>query len=120
MDNILWIASSLTELQSIISATTSFYQIADIQINPTKSIFCSNQKNTTSISYFNQILPFLLFNQPFKFLGYWFTLDNKNTKQIKLIRAEASHLIQTANTKQIIDKQITYIINTVIIPTLEY
>ena len=120
MDDTLWIASSLTELQSIISAATSFYQMADIQINPTKSIFCSNQKNTTSISYFNQILPLLPFNQPFKFLGCWFTLDNKNTKQIKLIRAEASHLIQTANTKQITDKQITYIINTVIIPTLEY
>src|SRR5260364_214190 len=70
--------------------------MVDIQINPAKSIFCSNQKNTTSISYFNQILPLLPFNQPFKFLGCWFTLDNKNTKQI------------------------TYIINTVIIPTLEY
>src|SRR5260363_41216 len=86
MDDTLWFASSLIELQSIISAATSFYQMADIQINPTKSIFCSNQKNTTSISYFNQILPLLPFNQPFKFLGCWFTLDNKNTKQIKLIQ----------------------------------
>src|SRR6185437_10728553 len=58
MDNTLWIASSLTELQSIISAATSFYQIADIQINHTKSIFCSNQKSTTSISYFKHLLLF--------------------------------------------------------------
>ena len=39
---------------------------------------------------------------------------------IKLIQEEAFQLINTANTKNITDKQITYIINTVIIPILEY
>ena len=59
-------------------------------------------------------------NQPFKFLGCWFTLNNKQTAQIKLIQEESLQLINIASTKKITDKQIIYIINTVIIPTLEY
>src|SRR6185295_2998985 len=59
-------------------------------------------------------------NEPFKFLGCWFTLNNKQIKQTKLITAESSHLIKIASTKQITDTQARYIINTVIIPTIEY
>jgi len=93
--------------------------MANLQINPTKSIFATNTK-PTSITFFNSTLNSIPNNQPFKYLGCWFTLNNKQTHTIKLIQEEAFQLINTANTKNITDKQITYIINTVIIPTLEY
>ena len=48
------------------------------------------------------------------------SLNNKHSQIIKLIKEEAFNLINIANTKKITDKQIAYIINTVIIPTLEY
>jgi len=68
----------------------------------------------------NQLLNPILTSQPFKFLGCWFTLNNKQSEQTKLILNETFQLTNIASTKKITDKQITYIINTVILPTLEY
>jgi hypothetical protein len=119
MDDTLWIAQSKNELEQITQMAASFYQMANLQINPTKSIFATNAK-PTSITFLNSTLNSIPNNQPFKYLGCWFTLNNKQTHTIKLIQEEAFQLINTANTKNITDKQITYIINTVIIPTLEY
>jgi hypothetical protein len=122
MDDTLWIASSQQELSRILSTAESFYNMANIQINPTKSILTTNikQTNYTPITYNNHTLNLHPSNEPFKFLGCWFTLNNKLTKQTKLIMAESSHLIKIASTKQITDTHARYIINTVIIPTIEY
>jgi hypothetical protein len=119
MDDTLWISQSKLELEKTLQTATSFYQMANIQINSSKSIFISNQSKTTT-QFFNSTLTSIPANQPFKFLGCWFTLNNKQTAQIKLIQEESFQLINIASTKKITDKQITYIINTVIIPTLEY
>ena len=59
-------------------------------------------------------------NTPFKFLGCWFTAALKYTTQTKLIQQEALGLNNILKTKNITNKQVAYIINTVIIPTLEY
>ena len=96
--------------------------MANIQVNSTKSILATNTSpsNYTPILYNNHSLLFHSHKQPFKFLGCWFTLDNKQTKQIQLIISESSQLIKIAETKHITDIQAYYIINTVIIPTIEY
>ena len=47
-------------------------------------------------------------------------MDGKQTKQTKLITNEISNLTNTLKTKHITDRQVSYIINTVIIPILEY
>src|ERR1043165_8433187 len=93
--------------------------MANIQINSAKSVFVTNQLQS-STQFFNSTLTSILLNQPFKFLGCWFTLNNKQTAQIKIIQEETLQLTNIASTKKITDKQIVYIINTVIIPTLEY
>ena len=120
MDDTLWIAQSKTKLEQIINIATSFYQMADIQVNPHKSLFITNNNSSHNISFLNCNIPRIPKNQPFKFLGCWFTLDNKISKQIQLIQEEIFQLVNIASTKKITDKQIIYIINTVIIPTLEY
>src|SRR5690242_21779958 len=56
----------------------------------------------------------------FKFLECWFTATLKYNKQIKLIKQEVSELNDILKTKNITDKQATYIINNVIIPIIEY
>src|SRR5260363_359224 len=119
MDDTLWIMQSKSELEKIIKAATSFYQMADIQVNPTKSTFMTKHTSST-ISFLNSTLSPIPTNQPFKFLGYWFILNNKQTAQTKLIQEEVLNLAGIANTKNITDKQISYIINMVIIPTIEY
>jgi len=122
MDDTLWIASSQTELTRMISIAESFYTMANIQVNPSKSILSTNLKvnNYTPIIFNNHALPLWPSYQPFKFLGCWFTLDNKQSKQTCLLITESSQLINIARTKKITDTQARYIINTVIIPTMEY
>ena len=56
----------------------------------------------------------------FKFLGCWFILNNNQKAQINLILKEAFSLADILNMKNITDKQASYIINKVIILTLEY
>ena len=94
--------------------------MADIQVNPHKSLFITNNNSNYNISFLNCNIPRIPKNQLFKFLGCWFILDNKISKQIQLIQEEIFQLVNIANTKKITDKQIIYVINTVIIPTLEY
>ena len=84
MDDTLWIAQSKNNLKKIIETASSFYNMANIQVNPSKSIFISNQ-TAANISFLQTNLVSTPPNQPFKFLGCWFTLNNKHTKQIKLI-----------------------------------
>ena len=119
MDDTIWITQSKEELNKIINTATSFYNMANIQVNPSKSILISKHPSA-SISFMNSNLLSIPTHQPFKFLGCWFTLNNKQSQQIKLIQDEALQLVNIANTKTITDKQISYIINTVIIPTTEY
>src|SRR6201988_2830769 len=122
MDDTLWIASSQEELANILLTAESFYNMANIKVNPTKSILLSNAKLNTyhPISFNSEILPLWPAYQPFKFLGCWFTLNNKYIKQSQLILFESSQLVKIASTKQITDTQACYIINTVITPTIEY
>ena len=122
MDDTLWIASSQEELANILLTAESFYNMANIKVNPTKSILSSNAKPNTycPISFNSEILPLWPAYQPFKFLGCWFTLNNKYIKQSQLILSESSQLVKIASTKQITDTQARYIINTVITPTIEY
>ena len=58
--------------------------------------------------------------QPFNFFGCWFILNNKQTQQTQLIFAKSSQLINITKTKQITNTHARYIINTVIILTIEY
>lgn len=96
--------------------------MANIQVNPSKSILATNNPptNYSPIVYNNYTLNLHPSDEPFKFLGCWFTLNNKFTKQTKLIIKESSHLTKIAHTKRITDTHARYIINTVIIPTIEY
>ena len=56
----------------------------------------------------------------FKFLDYLFSLSLNQKQQKDLIIDESNNLINILKNKYITDKQAAYIINIVIIPTLEY
>src|ERR1043165_2779824 len=122
MDDTLWVTSSQQELSQILSTAESFFNMANIQINPSKSLLTTNNISTgyTPIIYNNHPLNLHPSNELFKFLGCWFTLSNKQIKQTKLITAESSHLIKIASTKQIINIHAQYIINTIIILIIKY
>ena len=94
--------------------------IANLKINLLESILSTNSKSLLSINFIQQTISLQSKNTPFKFLGYWFLPSYQQTQQVKLITQESQNLINILKTKQITDKQAAYIINTVIIPTLEY
>src|SRR6185436_6076029 len=115
MDDTLWIANSKNELELITNMASSFYHMADIQINLVKSILVSNTSSTNEFSFFESSIKPIPASQPFKFLGCWFILNKSMFKQSQIIQNEATQLINIPSTKKIITKQAAYIINTVII-----
>ena len=82
MDDTLWVASSQAELNNIISIAESFYNMANIQVNPSKSILATNYKldTYTPTIFNNQPLPLQPKHQPFKFLdaGLHLTTNKPN------------------------------------------
>ena len=94
--------------------------MAGIQVNPNKSILVSNTVDLHSIQFINFTIIPISTKTLFKFLGCWFTLNNNQKAQINLISKEAFSLADILYTKNITDKQASYIINKVIILTLEY
>src|SRR5438105_4179397 len=120
MDDTLWIAKSKSQLNKIIKIATSFFQIASIQVNPNKSILVSNTIDLHSIQFINSTITPIFAKTLFKFLSCWFTLTNNQKAQINLISKEAFFFADILYTKNITNKQASYIINKVIIPTLEY
>lgn len=69
MDDTLLIASSSNQLQQILDTAATFYSIAHIQVNPSKSILLSNTKSQSSFHFFNSQIPTQPLHTPFKFLG---------------------------------------------------
>src|SRR5260363_214441 len=110
MDDTLWIAESQLHLEQILNIASSFYQMANIKVNPQKSILISNSIYTPSISFLHQNIQCQSFKTPFKFLGCWFSTSSKSITQSKLITQKATELINTLDTKQITDKHACYII----------
>ena len=53
MDDTIWIAYTKNELEQIINTASSFFQIANIQVNSLKSILITNSSNTTPINFIN-------------------------------------------------------------------
>src|ERR1043165_9102911 len=111
MDDTLWIANSKNELKLITDMASSFYHMADTQINPIKSILVSNTSSNNELSFFASSIKPIPASQPFKFLRCWFTLNGSMSKQNQIIQDEATQLINIISTKKITSKQAAYIIN---------
>ena len=69
MDNTIWIAHIKNELEQIINTASSFFQIANIQVNILKSILITNSPNIIPINFINQTIIPHPKHKSFKFLG---------------------------------------------------
>ena len=94
--------------------------MANIKVNPYKSCLLSNSLHTPSFSFMNSTIPIQAPDTPLKFLGCWYTANNKLTTISKIITQEIFGLLNIIETKQITDKQTSYIINNVLTPIFEY
>jgi hypothetical protein len=76
IDDTIWIASTKNELEQITNTASSFFQMANIEVNPLKSILITNSSNATPINFINQLITPHAKHIPFKFLGCWFSLSH--------------------------------------------
>jgi hypothetical protein len=120
MDDTLWIADSQQQLQNILNTASTFYQMANIKVNPNKSTLISNTKLTPTFNFMDTTIQTQTPDTPLKFLGCWYTATNKQSIISKIIIQETTGLTNIIQTKQITDKQTSYVINNVIIPIFEY
>src|SRR5205823_59163 len=70
IDDTLWVASSQKQLTGILKIANSFYLIANIQVNPTKSILITNNTSPSysPIIFNNYLLALYPSTISFKFL----------------------------------------------------
>jgi len=122
MDDTLWLAPNKHTLQQIVNSAESFYNMANITVNPTKSILATNQTKdpNPTINFANTIIHTIPLKDTFRYLGCWFTLLSHHKYIHNQIIAEATNLISTIKNKKITEKQAIYIINTVLIPRFSY
>ena len=120
MNDTLWIADSQQQLQNILDTASTFYQMANIKVNPNKSTLISNTKLTPTINFMDTTIKTQSFNTPLKFLGCWYTATNNQSITSKIIIQETFGLTNIIQTKQITDKQTSYVINNIIIPIFKY
>ena len=122
MDDTLWLAPNKQTLQQIVNSAESFYNMANITVNPTKSTLATNQTNDPhlSINFANTTIYSIPLKDTFRYLGCWFTLHSHHKYIHNQIIAEATDLIKTIRVKKITEKQTIYIINTVLIPRFSY
>ena len=94
--------------------------MANIKVNSYKSCLLSNSQHTPSFSFMNSTILTQAPDIPLKFLGCWYIASNKLTIISKIITQEIFGLSNIIETKQITDKQASYIINNVLTPIFEY
>src|SRR5690242_524313 len=113
------IAPNKEQLTKIINMASSFYKFANIKVNPQKSILATNSTSPDkSIIFDNEKLTAITNGTPFKYLGAWFSTNEKPTPVQKEIIAEAIINLKKLQFVHITEKQAIYIINSVITPRL--
>src|SRR5437868_5653877 len=124
MDDTLWVADSKIQINAIVKIAQSFYNMANIKVNPSKSILATNTSSKTLPDLFivfnGQTIKAITQSTPFHFLGYWYTINNKQMPVQKIIVNKISDALLLLKKAIITEKQAIYIINTVILTRLEY
>src|SRR6185437_5991599 len=122
MDDTAWVASNKQEMEQITKIATSFYEMANIRVNPSKSILIHNSKDTqnSSLTFQDQIIKNIDRNEPFRYLGVWFSRGKSNTCVHNKILHEAKSAIKRLRLAKITAKQAVYIINSVVMARFSY
>src|SRR5205814_9837363 len=126
MDDSTWIGKKKKELETILKVADSFNEYNGIKVNKEKSklivINSSETKDNTNITYgTNSTKIFLLEKKEFtRFLGVWIGEDDNKNFVKGQINDEIEKAYNVMKYKKIIDDQIRYIYNVVLISRCEY
>ena len=127
MDDVTWITHDKKSLEQILSIADEFNKLNNIKVNYDKFALATNTKireenNTVTlrINDKKQSITPVKTNESVRILGVWVNLDMKPN----FVFNQCLDIVQSYNKiikkKQVIDSQMKYIINHVIIPRIEY
>ena len=120
MDDSLWIADNLEELQKIVDTASSFYKLTKIKVNPAKSVFATNSKEEGDLIFEGGVMERRDQKEPFRYLGCWFGVLEKQKEVREKIIEEANQAIKRLNRARITEKQYIYITNCVLLTRIAY
>src|SRR6185437_2725075 len=120
MDDSLWVADNLEELQKIVDTASSFYKLTKIKVNPAKSVFATNSKKEGDIIFEGGVMERRDQKEPFRYLGCWFGVLEKQKEVREKIIEEANQAIKRLNRARITEKQYIYITNCVLLTRIAY
>jgi len=87
MDDTMWIAPTKDQLQEIVNTATTFFQLTNIQVNPTKSVLATITKQPNpEISFNNTKIKSINTKTCFRFLGCWYTTGKQHIPVYKIIK----------------------------------
>ncbi|CAB5364498.1 unnamed protein product [Rhizophagus irregularis] len=126
-DDTQWIAKSKNEARKITLIADEFFDINDIKINGEKSeIMVVNPDDNNEEERFIEIgknrdkVTANKGSVPIRILGVWFKADKGDKHTEGIVKKEISTVLGAIRRKHITHMQAIYIINTVLLPRLEY
>ena len=130
-DDMTLLASSITELQSMISKVEKFNSRNGLALsietnisNPSKTVYTTNipGPHSISITQSTQIFQVLCISPQtsYKYLGMWINLDLNFDKQMKIIQELVTRFINHIKNRCYSTRQIADIVNKVMVPSIIY
>ena len=83
-DDLLFMTNSRKDMRKIAQVLTKFLRDNDMDINPNKTIYTSNNPKNTLVVINNHIVRHTSPSTHFKYLGIWFSLDLNWEKSSKI------------------------------------
>ena len=123
MDDTTWIAPNKNNLEQILEIADEFYIMTNTAINKDKSVMITNNKQTTQpipIRFGDKTISIINSTEPVRFLGVWIKLSISKKHTIEQSKKEVKRFVSTVKRKPLTDKQMTYIVNMVLIPIITY
>ena len=127
-DDTTWITSTQENMQKTINISNEFYELNDIEINPSKTelvVFSPGKKRNIDEHFIwagtprTKILA-KSYKESTRFLGVWISVRNQQKSDIDKAKKEVNKITGLLKHKKISLSQIVYINNAVLIPALEY
>ena len=126
MDDTTWIGRGKKELEEQLSIADKFNRFNGIKVNPNKSkLIVINNKETSENTHIKYGLNESLIypekkDEPTRFLGVWIGANNNKNYVKKQVKRDVEIIHSLAKGKTITAEQMTYVINAVAIPRIEY
>ena len=126
MDDTTWIGRGKKELEEQLSIADKFNRFNRIKVNSNKSkLIVINNKETSENTHIKYGLNETLIypekkDEPTRFLGVWIGANNNKNYVKKQVKRDVEIIHSLAKGKTITAEQMTYVINAVAIPRIEY